>query len=179
MCIISQVKFNSSQGSADTRHFSLLGRRSNTPFNRNTNQENLLHRSTITQAIKQQYPKNIVVKDKISTWPTTMLVDSKSGTTVINTKLIEQVISNLLKENETLIHQLETVSKHENKMQKMNREYEGESQLINDQLSRVDEAIENQTREIASYVPQSKKLKETIQNLHDAIDVLKPIQQFF
>lgn len=108
-----------------------------------------------------------------------MLVDSKSGTTVINTKLIEQVISNLLKENETLIHQLETVSKHENKMQKMNREYEGESQLINDQLSRVDEAIENQTREIASYVPQSKKLKETIQNLHDTIDVLKPIQQFF
>lgn len=45
-----------------------------------------------------------------------MLVDLRSGTIVINTKLIEQVISNLLKENETLIHQLKTASKNENKM---------------------------------------------------------------
>ena len=36
-----------------------------------------------------------------------MLVDLRSGTIVINTKLIEQVISNLLKENKILIHQLD------------------------------------------------------------------------
>ena len=35
-------------------------------------------------------------------------------------------------------------------MQQMNREFEGDSQLINDQLGRDHKAIENQTREIVS-----------------------------
>ena len=113
--IVGQVP-NSSEGSADARHFNPLERKSNIPFNRNTNQENLFHTNTITQALKQQYLENTIFKDKISSWPTTILVDSRSGTTVINIRFIEQVISNLLKENETLIHQLKTASKNENKM---------------------------------------------------------------
>ena len=166
MCHIGGQVPNSSQGSADARHFIPLGRRSNIPLNRNTNQEKLIHTKTITRDIKQQYPEIIIVKDHISSWSTTMLVNSISGATVINTKLIEQVISNLLKKSKTLIHQLDTISKHENEIQKMNREFEGNSQLINDQLSRTHEAIENQTREIASYVSQVKKLLKKIPNLH-------------
>ena len=39
----------------------------------------------------------------------------------------------------------------------MNREFEGESQLINDQLSKAHEVIENQTCEIGIYVKNLKK----------------------
>ena len=54
--------------------------------------------------------------------PTTMLVDSGSVATMMNTKLTEQVISILLKENESLKDQLDTQSNHENQMQKLEKE---------------------------------------------------------
>ena len=56
---------NSSQGGADARHVSLRGRRSNIPPNWNTNQKNLVHASTIIHGIKQQYPENAIVKEKL------------------------------------------------------------------------------------------------------------------
>ena len=40
----------------------------------------------------------------------------------MNTKLTEQVISILLKENESLKDQLDTKSNHENQMQKLEKE---------------------------------------------------------
>lgn len=75
-----------------------------------------------------------------------MLVDLRSGTIVINTKLIEQVISNLLKENKILIHQL---GMYENMKIKCSK-WIGSLKAINDQLSREYKAIENQMREIVS-----------------------------
>ena len=54
--------------------------------------------------------------------PTTMLVDSGSVATMMNTKLTEQVISILLKENQSLKDQLDTQSNHENQMQKFEKE---------------------------------------------------------
>lgn len=113
---------NSSQGNADPRHFNSRGRRSNVSLSRNINQENTLQTNVITRGIKQHYLGNTVTKDKINSWPTTMVVDSGSVTTIINTKLIEYDITNLLKENMTLKDQLDTQSKHENKMKTMKRE---------------------------------------------------------
>ena len=75
-----------------------------------------------------------------------MLVDLRSGTIVINTKHIEQVISNLLKENKILIHQLGMYENMKIKCSKLI----GSLKAINDQLSREHKAIENQTREIVS-----------------------------
>ena len=42
------------------------------------------------------------MKDKINSMPTAMLVDSELKNIIINTKLLEQIISNLIKENNML-----------------------------------------------------------------------------
>ena len=100
---------NSSQGSTDARHFNSLGRRLSTPLNQNTKNENYLYTNTITQDIKQHYPTNTIVKDKIKSWPTVMLDDSESVAAISDTKIIKQAITNLLKENE--MKYLDTQSK--------------------------------------------------------------------
>ena len=82
---------NLSNMSPDSRHFHLLGRRSNIPLNRKTNQNKPLQTKTIPQEIKQHYLPNTIIKGKINTWPTTMLGDSRSVVTIINTELLEQV----------------------------------------------------------------------------------------
>ena len=128
---------NSSQGNADSRHFNSRGRRSNVSLSRNINQENILQTNVITRGIKQHYLANTVTKDKINSWPTTMVVDSGSVTTIINTKLIEYDITNLLKENMTLKDQLDTQSKHENKMKTMKREPKDYYRRNNDQSNRA------------------------------------------
>ena len=87
---------NSSQGSTDARHFNSLGWRLSLPLNQNTNNENHLYTNTITQDIKQHHPINTIVKDKIKSWPTAMLDDSGSVAAIANTKIIKQVITNLL-----------------------------------------------------------------------------------
>lgn len=46
------------------------------------------------------------MKDKINNMPTAMLVDSELKNIIINTKLLEQIISNLIKENNMLEDQL-------------------------------------------------------------------------
>ena len=58
----------------------------------------------------------------------------------------------LQNENKIFKDQLETQSKHKKKMQNMKRLFESNSQQINNQLSIVREATENQTLEIASYM---------------------------
>ena len=128
---------NSSQGNADPRHFNSRGRRSNVSLSRNINQENTLQTNVITRGIKQHYPANTVTKDNINSWPTTMVVDWGSVTTIINTKLIEYDITNLLKENMTLKDQLDTQSKHENKMKTMKREPKDYYRRNNDQSNRA------------------------------------------
>ena len=128
---------NSSQGNADPRHFNSRGRRSNVSLSRNINQENTLQTNVITRGIKQHCPANTVTKDNINSWPTTMVVDWGSVTTIINTKLIEYDITNLLKENMTLKDQLDTQSKHENKMKTMKREPKDYYRRNNDQSNRA------------------------------------------
>ena len=49
---------DSSQVSANTRHFRPLGRRRNIPLNPNNNQKNLTN--TITEDVKQQYSQNTI-----------------------------------------------------------------------------------------------------------------------
>ena len=71
--------------------------------------------------------------------------------------------------------QLDTQSKHENKMQSMKRQFEDNSQMSNDQLSRAHETIKNQALEIANYVSQVEELEQTISNLRNSIFNLKPI----
>ena len=66
-----------------------------------------------------------------------MVVDWGSVTTIINTKLIEYDITNLLKENMTLKDQLDTQSKHENKMKTMKREPKDYYRRYNDQSNRA------------------------------------------
>ena len=119
----------------------------------------------IIQDIKQHYPSSTLTKDKINSWPTTTLVDLGSVTTIINTKLIEQVITNLLKENATLKDQLDTQSKHVNELKNMKREPKDYYRLNNDQSNRANETIEQQKLEIASYVSQVEELKEQISDL--------------
>ena len=82
---------NLSQGIADAKHFNPLGWRSNFLLNPSINQDNPLHANTITQEIKQHYPADMTIKDKINSWSTTMLVDSESVATIINTELFEQI----------------------------------------------------------------------------------------
>ena len=77
-----------------------------------------------------------------------------------NTKLIENVINNLLKENESLKDQLDTQSKHENKMQNVKREFEETSRMTNDQLSNAHETIENQVLDITNMCHKWKNLKK-------------------
>ena len=156
---------NSSQGNADARHFNSVRRRSNVSLSRNTNQWNTLQINMIIQDIKQHYPSSTLTKDKINSWPTTTLVDLGSVTTIINTKLIEQVITNLLKENATLKDQLDTQSKHVNELKNMKREPKDYYRLNNDQSNRANETIEQQKLEIALYVSQVEELKEQISDL--------------
>lgn len=58
----------------------------------------------------------------------------------------------LQNENKIFKDQLKTQSKHKKKMQNMKRLFGSNSQQINNQLSIVREATENQTLEIASYM---------------------------
>ena len=76
---------------------------------------------------------------------------------MINTKVIEQVINNLLKENATLKDRLDTQSKHGNEMQNVKREFEKNSRLTNDQLSRANGTIENKIHEITNLVSNKKR----------------------
>ena len=89
----------------------------------------------------------------------------------------EQVteLTSLQNENKMLKDQLDTQSKHENKMQSMKRQFEDNSQMSNDQLSRAHETIKNQALEIANYVSQVEELEQTISNLRNSIFNLKPI----
>ena len=80
------------------------------------------------------------MKGEIKSCPTTMLVNLGSVATMINTKHIEQVINNLIKENDSLKGQLDK-SKHENKMQNEKKKFELTSQMTHDQLSRPHETI--------------------------------------
>lgn len=57
---------NSSQGSADARHFDSLGKISNILLNRNIDQGNPLHTTTITQEITQRNPRKTIIKGKIN-----------------------------------------------------------------------------------------------------------------
>ena len=95
------------QRNPDARYFSLPVSRSNIPLNWNTTQENPFDRNTITQDIKQHYPPDTKTKGKTNSWPSTVLDDSESVTTIISTELINQVITNLLKENEALKNDLD------------------------------------------------------------------------
>ena len=79
----------------DAKHFNSLGRRSNVQLNQNTNQENPLHINTITQDIKQHYSPNTIIKSKINSWPTIMLIDPEPAATITNAKLFKQVNTRL------------------------------------------------------------------------------------
>ena len=55
----------------------------------------------------------------------------------------------------------------------MKRQFEDNSRLNNDQLSRAYEKIENQRLEKTSYMSQVEELEETISDLHNIIVNLK------
>ena len=58
-------------------------------------------------------------------------------------------------------------------MPNMKRQFEDNSRLNNDHLSRAYEKIENQRLEKASYMSQVEELEETISDLHNTIVNLK------
>ena len=88
-CLSKKISPNLSQGSVDAKYFKTFGRSSNIQLNGNIYQDNPLHRNTITHRIKQQYPPNTITKGKTDSWAPTMLVDSGSVATIINTELFE------------------------------------------------------------------------------------------
>ena len=70
-------------------------------------------------------------------------------------------------------NQIDTESKHGYKMPNMKRQFEDNSRLNNDHLSRAYEKIENQRLEKASYMSKVEELNETISDLHNTIVNLK------
>ena len=58
-------------------------------------------------------------------------------------------------------------------MPNMKRQFEDNSRLNNDHLSRAYEKIENQRLEKASYMSKVEELNETISDLHNTIVNLK------
>ena len=64
---------------------------------------------------------------------------------------------------------LDSQSKHKNETRNMKMEFEENSRLTNDQLSRAHEMIENQALEITKYVIQLEEFEETISGSHITI----------